>query len=97
MPVADAPRVSLQAFSSARPREQRTGLLGWVVLEVDGLIVVERIALRRTREGRLALSFPAPKDRRGRRYPLVRPLNDAARRAIESHVFVALDEQGVEL
>jgi hypothetical protein len=43
------------------------------------------VTLRRTRAGRLALYWPAP-----RGFPLVRPLDDEARRSIERQVFVAL-------
>ena len=82
--------MSLLSFCSSSPRDRETGLLGWVALEVDGLLVVDAVAVRRTRDGRLVLSFPERTDSQGRRHPLVRPLDDAARRAIERQVLAAL-------
>jgi hypothetical protein len=46
--------------------------------------------VRRTRAGHLALSFPVRHDSHGGQHAVVRPLDDAARRAIEAQVFVAL-------
>ena len=66
------------------------GLLGWMTLEIDALLVVDGVALRRTRSGRLALSFPRRTSRRGRQYALVRPRDEIAGRAIEEAVLSAL-------
>ena len=88
--MAEYPPVSILAFSSARARDREQGLVGRLTLDVGGLLVVNHVALRRTRDGRLALSFPAPTDRRGRRRSDVRPLDDRARRAIERAVLDAL-------
>ena len=49
---------------------------------------------RRTRDGRLALSFPERRDLAGGSHHYMRPLNDAARRAIEAQVFAALGLEG---
>ena len=84
------PQITIVSFSTAPARDRERGLIGWLSLEVDGLLVLDGVALRRTRAGRLALSFPAPTDRRGRRRALVRPLDDRARRAIEGAVLEAL-------
>ncbi len=84
--MADASLVSMQAFSSASPRDNELGLLGWVTLEVGGLLLLD-VALRRTRgAGRLALSFPERRDANGRRHSLIRPVDDRARREIERQV-----------
>ena len=45
-------------------------------LRVDGLV------LRRTREGRLALSYPARDDAHGNRHFVVAPVNDETRRSL---------------
>jgi hypothetical protein len=91
--VAERPRISILSFASAPAEDQERGLLGWLSLDVDGLLLLDGVVLRRTRQGRLALSFPAPRDWRGRRKSRVRPLHDAARRAIEGAVLGALDGQ----
>jgi predicted transcriptional regulator len=46
--------------------------------------------VRRTRQGRLALAFPTRHDVRGGKHAIVRPVNDAARVAIEAQVFAAM-------
>ena len=84
-----ADRVSIVAFASAPNPERARGLLGWLTLEVDGLVLLDGVALRRTRGGGLALSFPARTDHRGRRRFCVRPIDDAARQAIEEAVMRA--------
>ena len=81
-------------LAPAAPSETGSGLLGYVSFQL-GALVLDGIALRRTRDGRLALSFPERRDSSGRRRPLVRPLDDAARRAIEAAVLAALSiEEG---
>jgi hypothetical protein len=77
-------------FRPASRRDVNEGLLGWVKFEHGGLLV-EGVTVRRTRDGKLALSFPRHLDREGReRYP-VRPISDRARRAIERQIFAELN------
>jgi DNA-binding cell septation regulator SpoVG len=64
----------------------RAGLLGFISV-LYGAVVIDGITVRRTEQGRLALSFPERRDRHGRRHSVVRPVDDAARRAIEAAVF----------
>ena len=66
-----------------------TGLLGYVGLRL-GDLCLDGLTLRRTTYGELRLSYPARRDRSGRDHPLVRPVDDAARRVIEAQVFEAL-------
>ena len=77
-------------FLAARPDQISTGLLGWVSLVVNVRLRLDGIALRRTADGRLALSFPARRDAAGRQHSYVRPLDDRTRREIEHQVFAAL-------
>ncbi len=73
-------------FSPARAADHSTGLLGFVTCQVGGLLL-DGIAVRRTRDDRITLSYP-----RGRgKCPPVRPVNDAARVAIEREVLGAID------
>ena len=88
------PRITILSFSSASPAEVTRGLLGWICIVVEELLRIDGLTLRLTRSGELALSFPAPKDHRGRRQSLVRPVDDAARRAIERAVLRALERRG---
>ena len=82
-------RVSL----STRGREVDRGLLGWVACTLDDAVRLDGIALRRTLDGNLALSYPARTDAAGRRHPYARPVSDAVRRHLEEQIFSAL---GVE-
>lgn len=76
-------------FVGASPAYAASGLLGWLSFSV-GPLRLEGVTLRRTATGRLALSFPARQDRLGIAHAIVRPLDDATRRAIEAQVFRAL-------
>ena len=88
--MVEHPSILILSFTSASADEQERGLLGWLSLDIDGLLLLDGVALRRTRNGRFALSFPAPRDGHGRRQARVRPLDDPARREIESQVLDAL-------
>ena len=59
--------------------------------------LLDGITLRRTADGRFALSFPERTDRGGRRHAYIRPINDAARQQIERQVLkgLAADPPGV--
>lgn len=81
--------VSELRFTPADLQQQARGLLGFVQLVVAGLLRVD-CALRRTRDGRVVLSFPVKHDSAGRQHPLVAPANAEARRALEVAVLDAL-------
>ena len=82
--------VTAVQFTPAGDAERQTGLLGWVTCVLGDLLRLDGIAVRRTRVGRLALSFP-----RGRgKHPPVRPSDDEARRAIERQIFDAIGLDG---
>lgn len=88
--MASEDRIRVVSSSPASISDRNRGLLGWLVIEVDGLFRVEGTTLRRTRAGRLTLSFPVRHDSTGRQHSIVRPLDDTARHAIERQVFEAL-------
>ena len=69
---------------------ERTGLVGWVTIAVNDGLMVDGIALRRLRSGGLALSYPVRKDGSGKSHPIVRPLNEEVRRAVEGQIFKQL-------
>ena len=85
--------ISNVRFSAGTPEMIREGLLGWVAVTVNDTIRLDGIALRRTRDGRQVLSFPARRDHRGRQHSLIAPIDDDSRLDIERQVFQSL---GVE-
>ena len=82
--------VSSVRFVAASQADQTRGLLGFASF-VLGPVRIDGVTVRRTLDGRLALSFPVRHDAAGRAHAIVRPLDDAARRALEAQVFSALD------
>jgi len=67
-----------------------TGLLGWVSFVLYDSIRIHSVQLRRTADGRLALSFPKKIGRDGTKHPIVKPLNDDVRVWMEDAVFRAI-------
>lgn len=86
------PDVRVRSWVRASDDDIRTGLLGFISVEY-GSLILDSIVLRRTTEGRYALSFPARTDRSGRRHAYVRPIDDDARRAIEREILWQLGER----
>lgn len=87
-PISDLRYVPSPAADRAR------GLLGFVSLVLHGELCVDGITVRRTREGRYTVSFPARRDTAGNQHPIVWPLTAAARTAIETAVLAELDRRG---
>lgn len=71
----------------ASSQEQRTGLLGWLSGRLGPHLKVDGIAIRRTLDGHLRLSFPERRDSAGRSHPYLKPVDDETRRLIEREVF----------
>lgn len=69
---------------------RKRGLAGWLSLTINGALRVDGVCLRQTADGRATLSFPSRRDGAGRDHPILRPLDDEARRQIEAEVFRAL-------
>lgn len=87
--------IHIASFTPAPPLDIADGLLGWLDIEVGGLVVIHGVALRRSRRGGLALSWPAKDDSQGNRRAIVRPLDDQARVAIERQVFHELQRRRI--
>ena len=81
--------VRVRTWTRGSAQDERDGLLGFVMAEY-GDLVLDGITVRRTAEGRLALSFPARTDKAGRKHAYVRPIDDAARQEIEREVMSQL-------
>ena len=83
LPITDV------CFTPTTPETRESGLMGFLAFRYHALRL-DGIALRRTADGRPALSFPERTDRTGRRHAIVRPVDDEARQRFEHEVFVAL-------
>ena len=82
--------ISAIQFTLASPAMTRTGLLGWVRATLNGHLGIDGLAVRRTRSGRLVVTFPTRIDGLGNEHALVWPLDQATRGEIEAQVFEAL-------
>jgi len=70
------------------------GLLGWTSL-TRGDLQLDCLAVRRTADGRHALSFPARTDQAGEQHPYYRPVDRQTQEAIEAEVLGELRRRGV--
>jgi hypothetical protein len=89
------PELLIESWTTASDSEVRSGLLGYLSIRY-GPLLLDGITLRRTAEGRLALSFPARTDRAGRRHSYIRPVDAAARAQIEAVVLAQVGDGEVE-
>lgn len=78
--------IKIRTWIRGSAEDERQGLLGYLTI-FYGAVLIDGVTVRRTAEGRLALSFPERRDSKGRRHSVVRPIDDDARRAIEAAVF----------
>ena len=76
-------------YVPAQPSDRASGLLGYVSFTVGGLRI-DGTTVRRTRDGRYALSFAERRDSAGKPHPIIRPLTPAAREEIEEAVLGVL-------
>jgi hypothetical protein len=83
-------RISRVRFTAASEDATCAGLMGHVQLVLNDSLIVDGIGLRKTLDGRITLSWPARRDRFGRRHFSVRPIGDLARLAIEVQVLTQL-------
>jgi hypothetical protein len=87
--VVESLRVTGVLFRPAGATEVASGLLGWCDFTVNDGLRLSGVCMRKTRSGKLTLSYPARTGPGGRSFP-VRPADDAARVALERQVFAAL-------
>ena len=83
-------RITRASLVPASPRQQQDGLMGWVMVEIGGVLLADGLALRRTPDGRQTLSYPRRRDREGNIHAVLKPVDEAARRSIEEQVFALL-------
>jgi len=83
--------IRLRTWVRGSADDERNGLLGFISVTY-GPWIFDGITLRRTADGRFALSFPAKVDRAGRKHSFVRPANDEVRKAIEAELLMQLGQ-----
>jgi hypothetical protein len=88
------PEVRLRTWIAASEAEARSGLCGYVSV-FFGSLILDGIVVRRTADGRTALSFPARTDRSGKRHSYIRPIDNTAREVIERELLGQLAREGV--
>jgi len=82
----DPLRVVRAQLAEATPEEFRSGLIGYLTIEVAGGLVVEGATLRRLRSGVQSISLP--RNKKG--YPYLWLRTPSARRDLEFQVFQKL-------
>ena len=73
------------------------GLLAFVSFKIGDVLFVDGVVVRKTLDNRITLSWPCRVDRAGRRHPILRPLDDAARQQLEKRILKALAENRPEV
>jgi len=66
------------------------GVLGWISFHTGDGLVVDGLALRRSRSGEYQFAWPGKKDGNGRVRHHVRPADDVVRQALEGELLAAL-------
>lgn len=92
--MPDTLRITNIRFLPAAPAGLATGVRGWVSLDLNEILQLTGIAVRRKPDGGIYLSFPERRDSKGNVFPYMRPLGREARRSIETHVIGVLRERG---
>lgn len=86
--------IRLRTWVRGSADDERQGLLGFLSVTY-GPWIFDGITLRRTADGRLAVSFPARSDRSGRKHALIRPIDSETRESIERELLRQLEREGV--
>lgn len=71
-------------------RNVETGLLGYLSLALNGVLVLDGITLRQSADGTRYIAYPSRTDHGGSRHAYIKPLGEGARRTIQDQVFEAL-------
>lgn len=85
-------KIRVRTWVAGSEHDVRTGLLGYLSV-FYGSLILDGIVLRRTADGRYALSFPARMDRAGRKHSYIQPASDAVRQEIEHELLWQLGER----
>jgi DNA-binding cell septation regulator SpoVG len=66
------------------------GLLAWAACVIAGAIKLDNIAIRRSRDGSLFLTYPAKRDSSGDNHQYFHPISVEASRAIQDAILARL-------
>ncbi len=64
----------------------KDGLLAWASCVIDGAVYLNNIAIRRGKDGRLMLTYPAKLTAAGTRYYLFNPVSSEAAAVLEAAI-----------
>src|SRR5688572_7801369 len=81
--------ICVRSWTRSSPQDQREGLLGWVAIQF-GPLLIDGIAVRRSSDARVILSFPSRLSKSGKKHAIVRPLDDATRKVVETEILQQL-------
>ena len=84
-------------FIVAPPDAQADGLFGWLSFIHSGSLRLGSVALRRSRSGKLDITFPVEIDRDGRPHAIFAPTDHESREAIRLAAIAAARAQGLDL
>lgn len=71
--------------------DRQRGLMAWLSMVVEDCLVLDCVALRKSKDKKYSLSFPARRDGLGKVHHYFHPRNEEARLRIEKQVFSILD------
>jgi DNA-binding cell septation regulator SpoVG len=83
-------------FTAAPETLRGTGLRGWASCRLNDLLNLQGLAIRRTRNGDITISFPRRKDEYGTEHQYFEPVNASVRLEIERQVLEAIDLRSME-
>jgi len=66
------------------------GLKAWASCVVSGAIKLDNIAIRRSQDGSLFLTYPSKQSRKGPRHPYFHPITPEASKAVEDAILTRL-------
>jgi DNA-binding cell septation regulator SpoVG len=92
--VPEPLRITAAHLTRVASEEGARGLLGWARVELNGMLALHSVAIRRSRRGRLVVSFPRRRDRRGRSHCTVAPLSPEAHATLERAILELLVQTG---
>lgn len=70
----------------------KDGLLAWASCVIDGAVFLNNVAIRRGKDGRLMLTYPAKLTAAGTRYYLFNPISKEASAVLEDAILRRLAE-----
>ena len=77
--------------------EPEGGLIGWASCVLNGTLLLDSIAIRRSETGEIILTFPKSKSKSGAQYPYYRPITRAAYEKIREAVISRIAQLGKEI